>query len=114
MHEVMHQGPVQAIMEVYTDFFMYGSGIYQKINLASNTLAGYHAVRIVGWGEEGGVKFWKVANSWGTEWGEEGFFRISKGDNECLVEEFVMAVWPRKKRSKRTRGKRHRRRSAKR
>ena len=114
MHELMHQGPVQAVMEVYTDFFMYGSGIYRKTNLASNTLAGYHAVRIVGWGEEAGVKYWKVANSWGTEWGEEGFFRIAKGDNECLVEEFVMAVWPRKKRSRRTRGKGQRRRSAKR
>ena len=63
MYELMTQGPVQAIMQVYTDFFMYGSGIYKKTNLASNTVAGYHAVRIVGWGQEGGQRYWRVANT---------------------------------------------------
>ena len=101
MHELMTQGPVQAVMEVYTDLFMYGGGIYQKTNLSS--LAGHHAVRIVGWGQEGGVRYWRVANSWGTEWGEEGYFRILRGENECLVEEFVLGVWPRQKRTSRRR-----------
>ena len=112
MYELMTQGPVQAILEVYTDFFMYGNGVYQKTNLASNTVAGYHAVRIVGWGQDGGVKYWRVANSWGLDWGEEGFFRIAKGNNECLVEEFVLGVWPRKVRSARMRHRRHRERTA--
>lgn len=41
--------------------------------------------------------FWlqKVANSWGTEWGEDGYFRIAKGINECEIESFVLATWPR-------------------
>lgn len=112
MYEIMTQGPVQAIMEVYTDFFMYGSGIYKRTNLASSTIAGYHAVRIVGWGVEGSQKYWKVANSWGTNWGEKGFFRISKGNNECMIEEFVLGVWPRKKREARLRRKQHRERLA--
>jgi len=103
MYEVMTQGPVQAIMEVYTDFFVYGGGVYKKTNLGSSNLAGYHAVRIVGWGQEGSVKYWKVANSWGTEWGEKGFFRIARGSNECRLEDFVLGVWPRKKRSPRMR-----------
>ena len=34
---------------------------------------------MVGWGEEGGVKFWKVANSWNPYWGEKGYFRILRG-----------------------------------
>ena len=29
MHEIRTQGPVEAVMEVYTDFFMYASGVYQ-------------------------------------------------------------------------------------
>ena len=29
MHEIRTQGPVEAVMEVYTDFFMYTSGVYQ-------------------------------------------------------------------------------------
>jgi hypothetical protein len=40
-----------AIMEVYTDFFMYGSGVYQKTNLARGAVAGYHAIRLLGWGQ---------------------------------------------------------------
>ena len=112
MHELMTQGPVQAVMEIYTELFMYSSGIYQKTNLSSNTVVGYQAVRIVGWGQDGGVRFWRVANSWGTEWGEEGFFRIARGNNECLVEEFVLGVWPRKKRAQRRRRRNRMRSSA--
>lgn len=33
------------------------------------------------------------ANSWGKEWGEDGLVRIARGDNECEIESFVVAVW---------------------
>jgi len=107
MYEVMNQGPVQAIMEVYTDFFMYKGGVYQKTSISSMVLAGYHAVRIVGWGQEGPLKYWTVANSWGSQWGEDGFFRIVRGVNECQIEEFVMGVWPKKERPVRRRSKKY-------
>ena len=35
-------------------------------------MAGGHAVKIVGWGTDGGVDYWKIANSWNPYWGEKG------------------------------------------
>ena len=64
---------------------MYKSGVYQQTNLAKTVPAGLHAVRLVGWGEERGLKYWIVANSWGKLWGEDGNFRIVRGKNHCRV-----------------------------
>lgn len=38
--------------------------------------------------------FQKVANSWGKDWGEDGYFRIVRGRDESEIESFVIAAWP--------------------
>jgi len=38
-----------------------------------------HCITIVGYGVQNNVKFWKIKNSWGTGWGEQGFYRLIKG-----------------------------------
>jgi cathepsin X len=45
-----------------------------------------HDVSIVGYGEEDGQKYWMVRNSWGTGWGEQGFFRVCRGTNNIAIE----------------------------
>lgn len=55
-------------------------------------LAGGHAVKIIGWGTTAdGVHYWQVANSWNADWGDDGYFKIIRGENECGIEEFVCA-----------------------
>ena len=87
----MKHGPVSASFIVYPDFENYVSGIYHLSNNQSQPLGG-HAVRIVGFGEdEHGEKYWKVANSWNKYWGENGYFRIRRGTNECDIESDVLS-----------------------
>lgn len=54
----------------------------------------YHAVKILGWGEENGTPYWLAANSFNTYWGENGFFKILRGANECYIEESMYAGLP--------------------
>ncbi|KAE8750029.1 Cathepsin BSer [Frankliniella occidentalis] len=93
MREIIRSGPVQATMRVYQDLFSYQSGVYEHMPMAETARTGFHSVRIVGWGEEAGVKYWIAANSWGEWWGERGFFRIRRGVNECEIENLVLAAW---------------------
>ena len=86
MQLIHDHGPVEAAFTVFEDFANYSSGIYHHVD---GGLAGGHAIKIVGWGVEGGTKYWKVANSWNPYWGENGYFRIARGGNECGIEDGV-------------------------
>jgi C1A family cysteine protease len=84
MYQLYHYGPVYMRMEVYSDFPYYRSGVYK--HQSSAQVRGDHAVKLVGYGEEGSVKYWLAQNSWGDKWGEKGFFRIARGVDESGVE----------------------------
>jgi len=46
-----------------------------------------HAVQLVGYGTDNGQDYWTVRNSWNTDWGEDGYIRLARGDgiNACGV-----------------------------
>ena len=67
--EIISHGPVCAGFTVYNDFYNFKSGVY---NGGTGGIAGGHAVTIVGWGPD----YWIVRNSWGKDWGINGFFNI--------------------------------------
>jgi cathepsin B len=88
--EIMTRGPVEAAFSVYADFESYKSGVYQHV---TGDYLGGHAVKILGWGVDAAsnLPYWLVANSWNTDWGELGFFRILRGADECGIEDSIVA-----------------------
>ncbi|GAB1610555.1 uncharacterized peptidase C1-like protein F26E4.3, partial [Argonauta hians] len=100
--QIYENGPVQAIFKVKEDFFVYKSGVYRHVDTVSKLphpyhQTGSHSVRIIGWGVDYSngfrTKYWLCANSWGPYWGENGYFRILRGENECDIESFVISAW---------------------
>ncbi|WP_411023072.1 C1 family peptidase, partial [Salmonella sp. s51228] len=76
---------------VYADFPSYKSGVYQQ---HSDKQLGGHAVKIIGWGVENSVPYWLVANSWNPDWGDNGYFKIIRGRDECGIEDGIVASIP--------------------
>jgi len=89
--EIMKNGPVEAAFSVYADFLAYKSGVYSH---TSGQMLGGHAVKILGWGTEDSTAYWLVANSWNEDWGDKGFFKIRRGNNECGIEDGIVAGLP--------------------
>lgn len=75
----LKKGPLVTTMTVYEDFLVYSSGIYKSV---SKKAVGGHAVSLVGFNDEG--RYWIVRNSWGTDWGEGGFIRVSYDDKSGI------------------------------
>lgn len=79
--EVMMR-PVAVSMQVYNDFNYYNTGVYEHV---TGGYEGNHAVIIIGWDDNPddapGVGCWIVRNSWGKNWGENGYFRIKYYDS---------------------------------
>merc|ERR1711966_429401 len=88
---IMAGGPMEVAFTVYADFENYAGGIYHHV---TGGQAGGHAVKVVGWGVESGNKYWKIANSWNPYWGEKGYFRIKRGNNEGGIEDQAIASSP--------------------
>ncbi|CAF1319105.1 unnamed protein product [Adineta ricciae] len=89
--EIMKNGPVEGAFTVYSDFLLYSSGVYKR---TSGTTLGGHAIKILGWGVENGTPYWLIANSWNQDWGDNGFFKILRGKNECGIESGIVAGAP--------------------
>jgi C1A family cysteine protease len=101
MKELRARGPIPGNMLVHWSFSYYKNGIFssqaikknnegiQKLTLldSGRTWAKVeHSITLVGYGEENGVKYWIGMNTWGTNWGENGFFKILRGVNELEIE----------------------------
>jgi cathepsin C len=93
--ELFTHGPVTAGFAVSQDFMWYEKGIYSTGHDVPQTGDWFkvdHGVLMIGFGEESGVKYWSLQNSWGADWGEEGYFRFKRGENLGGIESICEAA----------------------
>lgn len=79
-------GPVVGQFVVYRDFYNYRSGIYRKS--LNTSRAGGHCICVVGYDDYNSC--WICKNSWGSSWGESGYFRIAYG--QCGIDSVMWGL----------------------
>ena len=85
----LQSGPLIASMEVYADFYNYNNGIYEHTLISQ--YEGDHCVVLLGYNDDDpNNRYWICKNSWGTNWGEDGFFNIKMG--VCEIGKFVIKL----------------------
>ncbi|XP_047984327.1 procathepsin L-like [Leguminivora glycinivorella] len=77
-----NRGPISIAINA-NDFNYYHHGILIPSQCTGQPVD--HAVLLVGYGEEGGQKYWIIKNSWGVGWGEQGYVRMLRGVNACGI-----------------------------
>jgi len=86
---VATQGPISVGIHADDSFHDFGfrfhhGGVYYGKYCRSDF--GNHAVAVVGYGTEDGQDYWLVKNSWGSDWGEEGYIKMARNkNNNCGI-----------------------------
>jgi cathepsin X len=83
MAEIYARGPIACVIAVTDALGNYTSGIFVD-NTGDKDPD--HVVSVVGWGNQGGVPYWIVRNSWGSFWGERGYVQIIQGKDNLGIE----------------------------
>jgi len=99
--ELFDHGPFVVGFEVGMGFQQYEGGVFkteEHLPEKNHFQRVNHAVLIVGYGTEKkqgtDVPYWIAKNSWGRNWGENGYFRIIRGDDNLNIEHMAVAGYP--------------------
>ncbi|CAF0775160.1 unnamed protein product [Adineta steineri] len=87
-------GPISVSIDAsHSSFHLYESGVYNEPTCLKTLLDLDHAVLLIGYGTEGDDDYWLVKNSWGTSWGEQGYMKMTRNqNNQCGIA--TMANYP--------------------
>jgi len=81
--QLYQRGPLSVLLDA-SFLSRYKGGIWDPEGWCSKTDLD-HAVLLVGWGVQDGSPYWIVKNSWGQDWGLQGYFWIARGKGTCGI-----------------------------
>jgi cathepsin L len=81
--EHLEQDPLYVAVGIPNDFHQYGGGVHDGQGCIAE---GIHAMVVVGHGRETGKEFWLLRNSYGSDWGDEGYFKLAKSAQARCIE----------------------------
>ncbi|XP_065849223.1 thiol protease aleurain-like [Euphorbia lathyris] len=84
-HAVALVRPVSVAFEVISGFRLYKGGVFTSDSCGTTPMDVNHAVVAVGYGVEDGIPYWLIKNSWGKNWGDNGYFKMEYGKNMCGI-----------------------------
>jgi cathepsin F len=85
---IAKNGPVTAAINAAPLQYYVGGIINLNASYCATNVLN-HAVLIVGYGSQNGYDYWIVKNSWGPRWGENGYFRVTRGFGVCGINKIV-------------------------
>jgi cathepsin X len=88
-NEIFQRGPITCGISLTKELFKYKNGVFQD---TSNSTEIIHEISVVGYGEEQdeitkiSKKYWLIRSNWGVYWGNNGFAKILRGENNLGIE----------------------------
>ena len=83
----LHGQPLLTLMDASSGAFMYYTGGVLTDGCVGEAVLN-HSLMLVGYDEDS--KVWKAQNSWGEQWGEQGYVRLSAGVDLCGIESYPL------------------------
>ena len=87
---VVEHGAVMAAVQTNVAFGAYRGGIFADCDDKEGEVD--HAVTVVGYGREKGMDYWLIKNSWGVDWGEDGYMRLQRGVGMCGIGRYLAGL----------------------
>ncbi|CAF1438778.1 unnamed protein product [Adineta steineri] len=80
-------GPISVAIDAgRSSFQFYQSGVYNEPTCLQRIFELDHAVLLIGYGTDGNHDYWLVKNSWSTDWGDQGYMKMTRNqNNQCGI-----------------------------